>query len=106
MAVLGDAVAPEIFAHRFAKAVIFGDAPRQRGGEMADLAEFIHAKLFGFEEGLVDADREPGVALRQRAADANRMHDREDAGLAKIGLLDDRIVRKHAADMGRSIEKT
>src|SRR5229473_1245800 len=106
MAVRRDAVAPIILAHRGAQAVIFGDAPWQGRGEMADLAEFLHAKRFGFEKGLIDADRKPGVTLHQGAANAHGMHDREDAGLAKIDLLDGRIVRKHAADMGRSIEKT
>src|SRR6266436_9978806 len=106
MAVRCDAVAPIILSHRRAQAVIFGDAPWQGRGEMADLAELPHAKLFGLEKGLIDADRKPGVTFHQGAANAHATHDREDAGLAEIGLLDGRIVRKHAADMGRSIEKT
>src|SRR5262245_6673298 len=106
MAVLADAVAPIVFTHRCAHPVILVDAPRQGGGKMADLAEFLHAKLLGFEKSLVDADGKPGVTLGQGAANAHGMHDREYAGLAKIGLLDRRIVRKHAADMRRSIAKT
>src|SRR5260370_2909489 len=106
MAVRCDAVAPISLAQRGAQAVIFGDAPWQGRSEMADLGEFLHAKLFGFEKGLIDADGKPGVTLHQGAANAHGMHDRKDAGLAKIRLLDRRIARKHAADIGRSVAKT
>src|SRR5215471_12228580 len=105
VAVLGDPVTPKIFTHSFTHPIIFGDAPRQRRREMADLAELLHAKLLGLEEGLVDTHGEPGMMLRQDAADAYRMHDREYAGLAKIALLDGRIISEHATDMGRSIKK-
>src|SRR5499427_2222782 len=105
MTVLVGAVAPETLPHNFARPVIFADAPGKRGGEMADLAEFLHAQLLGLEEGLVNAHRKPGVAIHEGAADAHRMHDREYARLAKISLLDGRIIREHAADMGCTVEK-
>src|SRR5262249_26777355 len=105
MAVLGNAVAPKIFAHHLTHPVVFGNAPWQRRGEMTDLTKFLHAKLLGFEEGLVDADGEPRVALHQGPADAHGVHDREYARLAKISLLDGRIIREHAAHVGSSIEE-
>src|SRR5262249_3101293 len=104
MAVLRNAVAPIILAHRFAHPVIFGHAPWQGRREVADLTEFLHAKRLGFEESLVDADSKPGMAVHQGAANPHGVHDWEYAGLPKIRLLDGRVVREHAPDMGCPIE--
>src|SRR5258708_13256537 len=59
MAVRCDAVAPKIFAHRCSHTVIFGDAPWQGRGEMAGLAEFLHAKLFRSVKTLITTDANP-----------------------------------------------
>src|SRR4030088_1881563 len=105
VAVLVGAIAPVILAERRACALVVGDAPRQRNRQVADLAELRNADLLGLEKGLVDAHREPGVLFDQRAADADRVHDRKDAGLLEIGGLDRGVIGKQPRPVGNAREE-
>src|SRR5262245_15409739 len=73
---------------------------------MSDLPEFPHAELLRPEEGLVHADRKPGMLLDERATDADRVHDGKNAGLAEVARLGSRVIREQAADMRRARQET
>src|SRR3984893_2184152 len=106
VAVLVGAIAPIILAERRARALVVGHAPGQRDRQVADLAELRHADLLGLEKGLVDAYRQPGMLLDQGAADADRVHDRKDAGLLEIGGCDAGLIGKRPRPWGPARQET
>src|SRR5205085_11618498 len=66
VAVVLDAIAPVVLAHQLARRVELGDAPRQAGEEMADLAKLVPAALLRLDERLQHVHREPWMLLDQR----------------------------------------
>src|SRR5712691_5085394 len=97
--VLVHAVLPEVPAHRGHGLLGLGFQPRQRHHQRIDVEEVDHRQLLGFAERLVDADRQPWVLLDEGFTDSHQVHDREKAGLLKVGLLRLARVREQARDV-------
>ena len=62
-------------------------------------AHAVHSPILGLVEGLVEARRDPGVALVDVAADRQHMHGRMDLGAHIHFALDLAEIRKQSDDV-------
>src|SRR5579885_1871642 len=98
----GIAVAPIVLAQDPPRLRLRRHRPAKRHREMADDAQLLDRDLLGAGEGLEHAHRQPGMALHERAADADQVHDRKDAGALEIRFLDRRVVLEQPAHVWRA----
>ncbi len=96
---LGQPVGPEILAHHGERVFDMGVEPGQHALERGGLLQALVAEPLRLAERLEQVHRDPAVLLVDLAADGDDMHDREDAGLAPVVLLDRDVVGEQAPDL-------
>src|SRR5256712_928068 len=98
LAVLLQAVRPEVLAKEALHSLSVGRKPGERRVRGGDVGEPLHGAVLGFLEGLVEIHREPGVALQHIGLDDDHVHYGKDPGLLEIRRFDLLVVRKQAPD--------
>ena len=73
--------------------------PGERGLRRSGLQDVVVGIVLGAAQRLVEAQRHPGIALVDVAADHHRVHDRIDLGAPVIVLLELAVVRKQPRDL-------
>src|SRR5665647_303460 len=92
-------VGPELLTHDLGGGLIFSRDPGQPDLERGSLAKIDVGKPFCLEIGFVQAGGQPAVLIVDVAADAERVHDRKDAGAFEIVAFGGAIVRKQPPNL-------
>src|SRR5689334_13893707 len=98
-----DAVGPEVLAEDGRDLLGPRRKPGQRNARGVVFAEPRQAPALGGLETLEQVHGDPAVTVVNLAADRDRVHDREDAGLAVVGELDGRVILEEPADPGLAL---
>src|SRR5713226_1243734 len=98
LAVLLQAVGPEVLSEEALHALSIGREPGERRVRGGDIREPLDGAALGFLESLVEVHREPGVALQHLGLDDDYVHDGKNSCLLEIRRFDVLVVRKQAPD--------
>ena len=92
LVILLQTIGPVIVAHFLDGFFHHGTEPRHHGLQGGGFFQIFIGAALGFVEGLEQSLRNPAVLFINVATDRDRVHDREDFGLAIIFALDLRII--------------